>query len=149
MLFVTLIILLSLVALSIPVAAALGILGLTLDQIYAPFPLYRAAGEIFWSVGTDFILAAIPMFILLGELLLRSGISTRMYSSIELWLGRMPGGLMHSNIAASAPVCRHLRIQRGHRSHGRHRCHPGKASAMAIMRDCFWAPWRPVARWAS
>ncbi|WP_245957073.1 TRAP transporter large permease [Aestuariispira insulae] len=102
MLFVTLIILLSLVALSIPVAAALGILGLTLDQVYAPFPLYRAAGEIFWSVGTDFILAAIPMFILLGELLLRSGISTRMYSSIELWLGRMPGGLMHSNIAASA-----------------------------------------------
>ena len=70
--------------------------------MYSPFPLYRAVGEITWHVSTDFLLAAIPMFILLGEILVRSGISARMYTALELWLGRIPGGLMHSNVAASA-----------------------------------------------
>jgi C4-dicarboxylate transporter, DctM subunit len=102
MLITAMAVLLTLVALSVPVAAVLGSIGLILDWQYSPFPLYRAFGEITWSVSTDFVLAAIPMFILLGEILVRSGISARMYTALELWLGKIPGGLMHSNIAASA-----------------------------------------------
>ncbi|WP_163834209.1 TRAP transporter large permease [Spartinivicinus ruber] len=101
--FITaIILLLILIALSIPIAAVLGILGLSLDSLYSPFPLHKAMGEVTWSVATDFILAAIPMFVLLGEILLRSGISQRMYSAMEIWLGRVPGGLMHCNVASSA-----------------------------------------------
>src|SRR5206468_567463 len=44
----------------------------------------------------------IPLFILLGELLLRSGIADRMYVALSAWLGRMPGGLLHTNIGCCA-----------------------------------------------
>ncbi len=40
------------------------------------------------------------MFVLLGEILLRSGIAERMYGAMAQWLSWLPGGLMHSNIGA-------------------------------------------------
>ena len=102
MLLTALAILLGLLALSVPVAAALGILGLALGEIYAPMPLHLALGDSFWQNGIEFLLMAIPMFILLGELLLRSGIAGRMYASLAQWLSWLPGGLMHSNIGSCA-----------------------------------------------
>jgi C4-dicarboxylate transporter, DctM subunit len=95
---VTLALLFALLALSIPIAAALAALGLSLDYIYSFLPLRLALGEMSWGVSTDFILFAIPLFVLLGELLLRSGIAERMYGAMSQWLSWLPGGLMHSNI---------------------------------------------------
>jgi hypothetical protein len=100
MIWVTLAILLGLLALSFPVAAVLGIVGLTLDQLYAFLPLYLSLGEMTWGASTDVILVAIPMFVLLGEILLRAGIAERMYAAMSHWLSWLPGGLMHSNIGA-------------------------------------------------
>jgi C4-dicarboxylate transporter, DctM subunit len=97
---VTVILLLALLALGIPVAAALGILGLILGELYGFLPLRFATGEIAWAASKDYILVAIPLFILLGELLLRSGIAERMYAAMTHWLSWLPGGLMHSNIGA-------------------------------------------------
>ncbi|MEM8877947.1 MAG: TRAP transporter large permease [Pseudomonadota bacterium] len=102
MLIQTLIILIVLIALAVPIAAALGWLGLTLQYMHSPMPLHRALGDMVWQTGTDFILVAIPMFVLLGEILLRAGITERMYDGIVKWLGWLPGGLMHSNIGSSA-----------------------------------------------
>ncbi|GLT12227.1 TRAP transporter large permease [Sulfitobacter porphyrae] len=102
MLKVSLALLIGLVALSLPVAAALGILGLILDWVYAFLPLYKGMGEIAWSSSTEFLLVAIPLFILMGELLLRSGIAASVYQSVSTWLSWLPGGLMHSNIGACA-----------------------------------------------
>jgi C4-dicarboxylate transporter DctM subunit len=65
-------------------------------------PLHRALGDMLWQTGTDFLLVAIPMFVLLGEILLRAGITERMYNGIVKWLAWLPGGLMHSNIGSSA-----------------------------------------------
>jgi tripartite ATP-independent transporter DctM subunit len=96
----TLVLLLVLIALAIPVAAALGVLGLSLDWIYSSLPLSRAMGEIAWSSSNEFLLVSVPMFILLGEILLRSGYAERMYGAMVKWLSWLPGGLMHSNIAA-------------------------------------------------
>ena len=108
MIWVTLALLLGLLALSLPVAAALGVVGLTLDQLYSFLPLRLALGELVWGATTDVILVAIPMFILLGEILLRAGIAERMYAAMTHWLSWLPGGLMHSNIGACtlfAAVC--------------------------------------------
>lgn len=102
MLTVTLTLLLVLIALALPVAAVLGVLGLLLDQIYSTMPLSRAMGEVAWSSSKDFLLVSIPMFILLGEILLRAGIAERMYAAMVKWLSWIPGGLMHSNIGACA-----------------------------------------------
>ena len=102
MIATTLILLLVLIGLSIPVAAALGVLGLVLDPAFSMLPLTRAIGELAWSTNNEFLLVAIPLFILLGEILLRAGFAERMYSAMSLWLSWLPGGLMHANIGASA-----------------------------------------------
>lgn len=93
--------LLVLIGLSVPVGAALGLLGLALDPLFSPLPLTRAIGELSWSSNNEFLLVAIPLFILLGEVLLRAGFAERMYSAMSLWLSWLPGGLMHANIGAS------------------------------------------------
>ncbi|MFK8033161.1 MAG: TRAP transporter large permease [Hyphomicrobiales bacterium] len=102
MLLKTLLILVALIALAVPIAASLGWLGLTLQYLESSMPLHRALGDMVWQTGTDFLLVAIPMFILLGEILLRAGITERMYDGMVKWLGWLPGGLMHSNIGSSA-----------------------------------------------
>jgi len=101
MISTAIILLLVLIGLSIPVGAALGVLGLLLDQLYSMLPLSRAMGEMAWGTNNEFLLVAIPLFILLGEILLRAGFADRMYSAMSLWLSWLPGGLMHANIGAS------------------------------------------------
>ncbi len=99
MIGLTLAVLLGLLALSVPVAAVLGIVGLTLDNVYAFGRLEPVIGELTWGVSTDVIIVAVPLFILLGEILLRAGIAERMYAAMTHWMSWLPGGLMHSNIA--------------------------------------------------
>ena len=80
----------------------MGVLGLALNQFYSSMPLYRAMGEILWNSSSEYILIAIPLFVMLGEILLRSGIAERVYSAIAQWLSWLPGGLMHANIGTCA-----------------------------------------------
>ncbi len=97
-----LLLLLILIGISVPVGAALGLLGLILDPLYSMLPLSKAIGEIAWGTSNEFLLVAIPLFIMLGEILLRSGLAEKMYNAMSLWLSWLPGGLMHANIGASA-----------------------------------------------
>ncbi len=90
------------VALSLPVAAALGLMGFVLSEKFAFFPMTGALGELAWNSSNDFILIAAPMFIMMGEMMHRSGLSERLFSALTPWFARVPGGLMHTNIAASA-----------------------------------------------
>jgi tripartite ATP-independent transporter DctM subunit len=87
-----------LLALSVPVAAAMGLIGLYLADTYAFMPVWRGIGQMAWNAGNDGVLVAVPFFILLGELLLRSGMAGRMYGAMAKWLSWLPGGLMHANI---------------------------------------------------
>lgn len=102
MLATTLLLLIVLLAISVPVAAVMGVLGLALNQFFSAMPLHRAMGEIIWNSSSEYILIAIPMFVMLGEILLRAGIAERVYNAIAQWLSWLPGGLMHANIGASA-----------------------------------------------
>lgn len=102
MIATTLLLLIILLALSVPVAAVMGVLGLALNQFYATMPLHRAMGEIMWNSSSEYILIAIPLFVMLGEILLRAGIAERVYNAIAQWLSWLPGGLMHANIGACA-----------------------------------------------
>jgi tripartite ATP-independent transporter DctM subunit len=87
---------------SIAVAAGMGLTGVILNQIYSSMPLTRILGELSWSTTSNFILTAIPFYIMFGEILLRSGIAERMYGALVQWLSWLPGGLMHSNIGSCA-----------------------------------------------
>jgi len=96
------VILLVLVVASIPVAAVLGILTFSLDDLYMGGRLKGAIGEFVWDKSKEFVLVAIPMFILLGEIMLRADIARRMYNAVAQWLSWLPGGLMHANIGSCA-----------------------------------------------
>lgn len=90
--------LMGLLLVGLPVATvmvAIGVLGGAM--LYGP-ALLTSMGPVLWGVSNEPVLTAIPLFILLGELLLRSGIADRMYGALSLWLGRLPGGLLHTNI---------------------------------------------------
>jgi C4-dicarboxylate transporter DctM subunit len=84
------------------VAAALGLIGVILMYFFSDRPLWDMLGQIAWNVNSSFVLVAVPLFIMMGEILVRSGISERMYRTLSYWLGPLPGGLLHSNIAACA-----------------------------------------------
>jgi hypothetical protein len=66
MLVFSLIVLCGLVLLSRPVASALGLLAFSLSEFFAFFPLDKAIGEVSWTASTEFVLVAVPMFILMG-----------------------------------------------------------------------------------
>ena len=102
MLVAALLILVVLLAISVPIAAVMGVLGLALNEFFSSMPLYRAMGEILWNSNSEYILIAIPLFVMLGEILLRSGIAERVYNAVAQWLSWLPGGLMHANVGTCA-----------------------------------------------
>ncbi len=78
--------------------AALGLTGFILLHFFANGATALAVNAI-WNVFNSFTLSAIPLFILLGEILLHSGISQRAYTAFRPMFARVPGGLLHTNIA--------------------------------------------------
>jgi len=102
MLVTALLLLIVLLALSVPVAAVMGVLGMALNNFFSVMPLHRAMGEIIWNSSSDNILFAIPLFVMLGEILMRAGIAERAYNAVANWLSWLPGGLMHANIGTCA-----------------------------------------------
>ena len=88
--------------LGLHVATALFLTAVIAIQIYFGGSLLSVYGTQLWSAMEDYILLSIPLYILLGEILVRSGATDKMYGAIALWLGRLPGGLLHTNVGASA-----------------------------------------------
>jgi len=93
--------LLGLMALSIPVGIVLFVLGIGVGQFYSAFPLLRGLGQVVWSSSASATLIAIPLFVLLGEILVRGGVAARTYGALDKWLSWLPGGLVHANIATA------------------------------------------------
>jgi tripartite ATP-independent transporter DctM subunit len=87
--------------LSVPVGAALYLLAVITDAADMQI-LQGMAGNIVWNTMNDYILVAVPLFVLLGEILTRSGLADRMYTSLAMWIRWLPGGLVHANIATCA-----------------------------------------------
>ncbi len=93
--------LLGLLGLSIPVGIVLFLLGFGIDVFASPFPLIKGLGNQVWSTSNNATLIAIPFFVLLGEILVRSGIATKTYAALDRWVSWLPGGLVHANIATA------------------------------------------------
>ena len=102
MILTTFVALIVILVLAIPVAAGLGWLGLVLNQFYSPLAMIVTLGEVTWSTTTSFLLVAIPFYVLMGEIMLRTGMAERMYNAIAQWISWLPGGLMHTNVVACA-----------------------------------------------
>lgn len=87
-------------AIGMPVAGGLGIAALLGGVLF--LGKFGVAAYVPWEVSNSFILTAIPLFIFMGEILLRSGLSIRLYDGAAAMLGRLPGGLLHANIGSCA-----------------------------------------------
>jgi tripartite ATP-independent transporter DctM subunit len=82
-----------LLAIGIPLAFSLGGVGLLFLLIFVgPKALVLVYTTIF-GMSNDFLLAAIPMYILMGNLLRVSGIAEELYEGMRRWIGTIPGGL--------------------------------------------------------
>lgn len=93
--------LLALLSLSIPVGVVLFLLGFGIDTFFSSFPLIRGLGPMVWSASNSATLIAIPFFVLLGEILVRSGLAARTYAALDRWVSWLPGGLVHANVATA------------------------------------------------
>jgi tripartite ATP-independent transporter DctM subunit len=101
---IMLLILLVLLFSGVPVAFALGIVGL-LGLLFL-FPGVkspeRALGNLAWISINKFSLTPVPLFILMGELLVVGRINETLFGAISLWLQRIRGGLCHATTISSA-----------------------------------------------
>lgn len=83
-----------------------GIIGMLIFEHNLPpvISIYDKVGDLLASSLYDALnswsLAALPMFILMGEILYKSSISTRLLNGLKPWLAFVPGGLLHVNVAA-------------------------------------------------
>jgi tripartite ATP-independent transporter DctM subunit len=52
----------------------------------------------FWETNASWELAALPLFIWMGEILFRTKLSEEMFEGLRPWLNRIPGRLMHTTV---------------------------------------------------
>ncbi len=83
-------------------AFALGICGVVVLYLSKGLLGLTALSSVIWNNANSYILIAVPMFLLMGEIILRSGVSTYFYRGVAVLMGRLPGGLLHANIASCA-----------------------------------------------
>ena len=82
------------------VGAALSSLALLAGFSLSDRPFWNFLGEMIWAPSTNFVLVSVPLFLLMGEIMLRAGLSERLYRGLNVWMGRLPGGLLDTNILA-------------------------------------------------
>lgn len=88
--------------LGLHVAIAMLLVAVLGASLYLSPALVEALGTQLWASMEDYVLLSIPLCILLGEILVRSGSTDRLYRSLADWLNPLPGGLLHTNVGASA-----------------------------------------------
>src|SRR5712672_4127451 len=71
-------------------------------QVFTNTPPDVNLFQSFWGSSASWTLAALPMFIWMGEILYRTKLSEEMFEGLAPWLGWLPGRLMHVNILGCA-----------------------------------------------
>jgi tripartite ATP-independent transporter DctM subunit len=80
------------------VFVAIGLFGMTF--LVSPAQ-YDAVGRLVWESTKVYALTAVPLFVLMAEILFRSGVSSAAYDSIAKLLRGVPGGAAYSTVAGS------------------------------------------------
>lgn len=61
---------------------------------------FLSLGNISWNSINSFTLSPVPLFIVMGAVILRCGVAERFYVALAIWLRGLPGGLLQSNVVA-------------------------------------------------
>lgn len=86
----------SLLLIGVPVAYALGMLGLSMLVLGDFSPLM--APQAILSTMDGFILLAVPLFLLMSNILLKGGVGRDLFAAVQAWVGHWPGGLAVATI---------------------------------------------------
>lgn len=88
-------------ALGVWVSVALFLTGIVGILLFSNAPLSNVLATNVWSSSSEWSLAALPLFIWMGEILFRSRIAGDLFNGLAPWMRRLPGGLSHVGIVAS------------------------------------------------
>jgi C4-dicarboxylate transporter DctM subunit len=101
--WLAILVMLGLIFLGVPIAFALAAVGIAGNLITLGVPQTAVLVQLTaWENGTNFVLVAVPLFILMGQLAFHTGIATDFYDFVYKWFGRMPGGLAITAVLTSA-----------------------------------------------
>ncbi|MBW1691159.1 MAG: TRAP transporter large permease [Deltaproteobacteria bacterium] len=89
-----------LLSLGFHIASVLFLLGISGGIFSLGTAVVLDFGNQIWAALDNYVLTAVPLFILLGEIFLLSGTAERVYHALSLFLAPLPGGLLHANIAS-------------------------------------------------
>ncbi len=97
---VLLVVLLVLLAAGVWIALALAMVAWLGLQFFTNTPPDVNLFQSFWGSSANWTIAALPLFVWMGEILYRTRLSEEMFRGLSPWLGWLPGRLMHVNILA-------------------------------------------------
>lgn len=80
------------------IAVGLGLVGLLAMWLVTDIPIGQVLATTVWSSASSWTLAALPLFIWMGEILFRTRLSEQMFQGLSPWLQWLPGRLIHTNI---------------------------------------------------
>ncbi len=95
-----LLVFLALAALGVPLAIGLGIASVSAILMFSSTPV-SVLSESMFSAMNSFLLVAVPLFLLVGQLMERGGVADRIFNFAHAAVGWLPGGMGHVNVASS------------------------------------------------
>jgi tripartite ATP-independent transporter DctM subunit len=93
---------LGLLAAGMPIPFAIGVPAIAYLLLHGGIPALRGIGLMSWGSMNNRSLSAVPLFILMAEIMQRSGLSFRIYRGLSKLVSPIPGGLLQTNIAGCA-----------------------------------------------
>jgi len=85
-----------------PIAFALGLAAFVALYLQSGLDIFYILGDTMFSGIANLAYVSIPMFVLMGAAVASSPAGSDLYTSLDRWLNRIPGGLVLSNIGACA-----------------------------------------------
>lgn len=95
---ILLLLLVVILASGIWIAIGLGLVGLAAMALTTSVPIGQVLATTVWSASASWTLAALPLFIWMGEILFRTRLSEEMFKGLAPWLQWLPGRLLHVNV---------------------------------------------------
>jgi len=95
---ILLVVLFALLGTGLWVAFSLLLVGVTGMMLFSDAPIGEVFATTAWGHSNSWALAALPLFIWMGEILFRSRLSQDMFTGLSPWMNKLPGKLLHVNI---------------------------------------------------
>ena len=96
------VVLVSCLVFGVAIGTAMGLVGIIGLTILSGMQVWNSLADIVFNTLTNFTLVSVPLFVLMGEIILKTGLSRKFYEGLSALLAPVPGTLAHSNIFGCA-----------------------------------------------